>query len=244
MASLHISISEHLRHQIADGVYQPGDQLPSEHQLMEEFGVSRTTIRQAIANLIGQGLVSSHQGKGVFVTKRQKVAYSLSSPLVFLEDDMARQGASFTVTSLMAELITPSAAVQSILFTSETKGQKNTKVYIQKKLLNINGIPGALDITYLPQAIARSLGSAKHTLQHHMTFPILERHGIAIDHISAILECTHADPEISQYLDVPLGHPLLVYRHTAYNPNQQPIAYGETISRGDRFCYSLTMSRA
>ena len=79
---LHISISEKLRHQIDSGVYMPGEKLPSEHQMMNAFGVSRITVRQAIANLVSQGLVQTQQGKGAFVTPQRKVAYSLSSPLV------------------------------------------------------------------------------------------------------------------------------------------------------------------
>ncbi|MEL6856725.1 MAG: GntR family transcriptional regulator, partial [Cyanobacteria bacterium J06607_13] len=84
---LHISISEKLRHQIDSGVYAAGEKLPSEHQMMASFGVSRITVRQAIANLVNQGLAQSKQGKGVFVTPQRKVAYALSSPLVMLEND-------------------------------------------------------------------------------------------------------------------------------------------------------------
>ena len=79
---LHVIISEKLRRQIDSGLFQPGEQLPSEHQLMSEFAVSRITVRRAIANLTHQGLVSSHRGKGVFVKEQRKVTYSLSSALV------------------------------------------------------------------------------------------------------------------------------------------------------------------
>ena len=40
--------------------------------------------------------------------------------------------------------------------------------------------------------------------------------------------------------EVPLGQPLMVYRYTAYSTHSQPVLYGETISRADRFCYSLS----
>lgn len=88
---LHLSISEQLRQQIIDGEYTPGAKLPSESELIEQFQASRITIRRAVANLVRQGLVHTHQGKGVFVTKKRKVAHTLSNPLKFLEDDLARQ---------------------------------------------------------------------------------------------------------------------------------------------------------
>ena len=78
---LHAVISEQLRCQIVAGTYSPSEKLPSEHQLMERFHVSRITVRKAIANLASQGLVQAQRGKGVFVMPQQKVIYSLSSPL-------------------------------------------------------------------------------------------------------------------------------------------------------------------
>ena len=97
---LHISISETLRQQIEAGDYQPGEKLPSEHQLMEVFNVSRITVRQAIANLVSQGLATAQQGKGVFVTPQKKVAYSLANPLIFLEQDLAHKGIQLTFKNL------------------------------------------------------------------------------------------------------------------------------------------------
>ena len=52
---------------IAKGTYPRGDKLPSEIEMIEEFGVSRTVVREAIATLKANGLVSTHQGVGAFV---------------------------------------------------------------------------------------------------------------------------------------------------------------------------------
>ena len=51
---LHVAISEQLKAKIEAGKYEPGERLPSEFDLGEAFGVSRTTVRKAIANLIQQ----------------------------------------------------------------------------------------------------------------------------------------------------------------------------------------------
>lgn len=233
---LHSLISEKLRHQILSNDYQAGQQLPSEHQLMAEFSVSRITVRRAIANLVTQGLVVVHQGKGAFVADRQKVTYSLSSPLIFLEDDMARQGIKFSMQTLLFERVSVSDSVQQILQLPATQPQ----AYLQKKLLLLNGIPGCLDITYILPDLGHALSKK---LKQQMTFPTLEQAGILIDRIEAILECTHADAEASQYLDVPLGHALITYRHTAYATDNRPIVHGESISRGDRFCYAVNVFR-
>lgn len=65
------TVIETLRHRITTGDLTEGDQLPTEIQLETEFGVSRTVVREAIAELRAGGLVTPVQGKGVFVAKQQ-----------------------------------------------------------------------------------------------------------------------------------------------------------------------------
>ena len=62
-----VKVSDELRSQIVKGRYKTGDRLPSEAQLTQEFGVSRTVVREAIAALRSDGLVEPRQGAGVFV---------------------------------------------------------------------------------------------------------------------------------------------------------------------------------
>lgn len=62
---------ETLQEKIFSGELGPGDQLPTEQQLVSEFGVSRTVVREAISGLRANGLVDARQGRGVFVTDRK-----------------------------------------------------------------------------------------------------------------------------------------------------------------------------
>jgi GntR family transcriptional regulator len=229
---LHLAISEQLRDRILDGQYRAGDQLPSEHQLMTEFKVSRITARRAISNLAHQGLVMVQRGRGVFVATQQKVTYSLSSPLIFLETDIARQGVEVTVETFLFESVSAPEDVQRILHSSIA--------YLQKKVLLFNGIPGCVDITYILPKFGEAYAK---DLCLTMTFPTLEKNGIIIEKIDAVIECTQADYETSERLGVMLGHPLIVYRHTAYIDDNCAIVHGESISRGDRFCYSAQIKR-
>ncbi|MCU0551418.1 MAG: GntR family transcriptional regulator [Leptolyngbya sp. Prado105] len=227
---LHLTISEKLRDRILSGMYQPGDQLPSEHQLMAEFEVSRITARRAIANLTQQGLVNVQRGRGAFVSMQQKVVYSLSSPLL-LEADLAQQEIEITVQTLSFERVAVPVDVQKVL---------NCAIaYQQKKVLLFNGVPSCIDMTYILPELGKAYGKE---LRQKLTFTTLEKHGIYIKKIDAVIECTQADYEMGEQLEVPLGHPLIVYRHTAYTEDGA-IVQGESISRGDRFCYSIQIER-
>lgn len=66
-AKLSDQVAEVLIREITDGKLKPGDKLPSEPHLVEQFEVSRTVLREAISRLKSLGLVESRQGSGVFV---------------------------------------------------------------------------------------------------------------------------------------------------------------------------------
>ncbi|HCL65893.1 MAG TPA: FadR family transcriptional regulator [Rhizobium sp.] len=64
-------IAAHITREIAEGRIGPGDKLPTEHILAKAFGVSRSVVREAIAQLRNEGLVETRQGVGAFVTDTQ-----------------------------------------------------------------------------------------------------------------------------------------------------------------------------
>lgn len=210
--------------------------MPSEHQLMEQFGVSRITVRRAIANLVNQGLVISQRGKGVFVKAQQKVTRSLANPLVFFDEDMARQGVTASIRSLSFEVLqAPDEVRQKLKLPAAVK-----EIFCQKKVILTDHIPVAVDITYIPLEIGKAFAKE---LQSSLIYPTLDQRGVSIERVETTLECTHATHEISEHLDIPLGAPLLVNCYTTYTSQDQPIICGETISRGDRLCYSVVLTK-
>lgn len=94
-ARLSDQVAEQLAVEIRRGGLAPGDKLPTEARLVEQFGVSRTVVREAVSRLKSLGLVDSRQGSGVFVT-----ANATFAPLQF----EARQAASQEAVIQMVEL--------------------------------------------------------------------------------------------------------------------------------------------
>jgi GntR family transcriptional regulator len=233
---LHLSISEQIVAWIESGKYQPGDRLPSESQLLEQFAVSRITIRRALSNLAQQGLVFSQHGKGVFVKEQRRAIYSLSSPFVWLNEDIVRQGLKYGIKTIVFKAVTPDGVVREKLNLSSDV----TQVYLQKKFVLIDDKAAALDITYIVPDLGKVFAAE---LKQRMTFPVLEEQGVSIDRIEAILSSCQADREMAEMLGLALGSPLLVYEHTAYTCHDRPILYGETLSSGDRLAYSITLRK-
>jgi len=74
-------IADDIRQRILDGVYQAGDKLPTESELMDEYGVSRIVIRSATAALQNEGLVDKRQGAGTFVREQRPLRKRISGDL-------------------------------------------------------------------------------------------------------------------------------------------------------------------
>ncbi|WP_306152218.1 FadR/GntR family transcriptional regulator [Roseovarius sp. MMSF_3281] len=78
--SLSSQLEMELRQKIADGVYKHGDKIPTEGALCDEYGVSRTVVREAVSSLRADGLLQPRQGVGVFVNKTVKLQpFSIST---------------------------------------------------------------------------------------------------------------------------------------------------------------------
>ena len=87
--SLTSMLIEALTERIRSGQYKPGDQIPTEKDLIEEFNFSRTVVREAIANLKASGLVSTHQGKGAFVLEQAAMpSFRIADDKLALAEDL------------------------------------------------------------------------------------------------------------------------------------------------------------
>src|ERR1700692_3080551 len=82
-------LKEIMREKIASGEWNPADLTPSERELGEQYGISRMTARQAITELVNEGLFFREQGKGTFVS-RHKITQQLIRLTGFTEDIRAR----------------------------------------------------------------------------------------------------------------------------------------------------------
>jgi GntR family transcriptional regulator len=228
---LHVAISEQLKEKIEAGDYEPGERLPSEFDLGVIFEVSRTTIRKAIANLIQQGLVTTQQGKGIFVTEQHKISFSMSNPLMYFDAALKRQGYLGRVQSLRFQLTKATPEVSRKLQLSE----RGAKVYWQEKIIYADESPIALDVVYYPEPIGSQLAEK---LQQGFTYSTLVANGIHLNAAAVRLESIPATYELSEYLAVPLGMPLLVFNYVAYQGDRQPAVCGKTLSRSDWTCYT------
>ncbi|GAB3994133.1 GntR family transcriptional regulator [Glycomyces albus] len=206
---LYAQIEDALAARIGDDLH-PGDRLPTEDELIREFGVSRITVRHAVQNLVSRGLIVTEQGRGTFVA-RARIEQPLTALTGFVEDmEAVGLGASARlVTSEVRPLDRETAAALDL--------PTGTKARFIERVRLAEGHPVSFDRTWLPGAIGARV--AAEDLSEEPIFRLLEeRFGIPLVEATYRLEAMTADDELAARLQTEPGHPSCGWRGRRTRP--------------------------
>ena len=228
---IYFQLSELIQNQIEDGELLPGDQLPSERNLMIQFGISRNSVRLAIDYLIRAGLVYRVPAKGTFVASG-KMQYGLFGMTSFSED-MQRLGRQPGVNILDFSVITPSPRIRQALHLSVDQ-----QVFKIERLRLADGEPLALHTSYIPQDLCPQLSRAD--LEGESLYKVLEeKYGMLLWRSERVVEPVIARDYEVELLKVQLGSPLLLVEGSTYLVEDRPFEYVKIVYRSDRFQFTI-----
>jgi GntR family transcriptional regulator len=190
-----------LRSRIESGEWQVGQQIPTEIELVERFGVSRGTLRQAVDALVREGLLKRMQGLGTFV-RRPPVAAGFGSFLHF-QEDLRNRGFSVDVRLIETRVIPAEPDVAAWLDLPE-----ETPLLLIRRLVLLDGEPFRLEDYYA--AHGRFAGLLDEELERiPLTELIKQRYGIHLTKLQKWLEPALVQGEEARLLDLPPGDPVL-----------------------------------
>jgi GntR family transcriptional regulator len=220
---------------IADGSLPPETQLPAEERLIEQFKVSRTTVRKAIQNLIERGLVEVRRGKGTFVTQ-PKITQELTELSGFVED-MQTLGRHATARLLDKRIVAADEAVAHHLALAP-----GALVVRLRRVRLADGVAVSFDETYLPRDIGEKV--AGNDLEAEPVFSLLEnRYDTPLVEAEYKLEAAAADPDAAGALQVPTGSPIFLIERTSYTTENRPVDYERLHYRGDLIRFVTRLAR-
>ncbi|CAM3290170.1 GntR family transcriptional regulator [Stackebrandtia soli] len=213
----------------------PGDRLPTEDRIIEEFQVSRITVRRAIANLVARKLAIVVQGKGAFAA-RPVVDQPLTALTGFVEDMRAiGLEASAVLVSLTEEHAEREVAEALRL----PWGATVTRIERTRKA---EGRPLSFDRTFVPVDIGRKL--AEDDLAEVPIFTLLEeKYGIPLVDADYTLQAAAASETVAAALDCPVGAPVLRITRTTRTVGGRPIDYELLHYRGDAVTFTTRLAR-
>lgn len=236
---LYFQLREALLAEIRVQGLKPGDRLPTEAELERRYRVSRSTIRQALQHLEGQGLVSRIQGKGTFVgsPKIQHV------PVLASFSELLRSQGYEPSHRLLASAVRPApAAVAEGLGLEEAAPTR-----FLRRLFLADGDPVGVAETWIPRAL---LGPHDELLEHGAIedgslYELLQAEPIGLSLARAV---ETINPGLAEEPDAGLlrcepGSPLLVIKRVTFTPEGRPVEWTRLLFAGDRYEYRVEMQR-
>jgi GntR family transcriptional regulator len=232
---LYAQVEEALSGRILRGELPAGSQLPSEESLIEEFGVSRTTIRTTIQSLVQSGFVEIRRGRGTFVAQ-PKLTQELTELTGFVED-MQVLGRKATARVLGKSVVKASDIVARKL--ALRPGESVVQIH---RVRLADGVPLSFDETYLPEDLGRKIMA--DDLATEPIFSLLEqRYNTPLREAEYQLEASIASPAVAIALNISVGSPVFLIERTSYSAAHRPVDYEKLHYRGDLIRFKTRLTR-
>jgi len=232
----YVQIIQALRSLIESHRWPPGFQLPGESELCQAFEVSKAVVRQALGQLVNEGLVVRFRGKGTFVTT-PKIGESLVQRLTGFYSDMVERGYSPVTEVLEQGIVAADAKVGGYLQIKEGE-----PVFKLTRKRSVEGVPIVLVTTYLPMRLCNGL--EKEDFQKQSLYETLEsRFELFIVTGRRSLEAVLANAHQAKVLEIEEGAPLILLDSISYLEDGTPLEYYRAAHRGDRTRFEVELVR-
>ncbi|MFG1861937.1 GntR family transcriptional regulator [Microbispora bryophytorum] len=216
-----------LQRRIEAGDYPPGTLLPSENQLINEFGVSRPTVVAALRVLREQGWIESQQGKGRFVRDRPALA-SLEQP---------RPGHAYLTSAetASAELLEVGAVAVPNRIAALLDLPPKSKAFLRRRLVSRGDEASEIVSLWLPLDLSEGTNlTSAEPLTQGIREHIQARKGVRFDHVIEQITARMPTSDEAKQLGMPKNTPVLDVYAAVRDPGGRPLAVLAVVLPADR----------
>jgi GntR family transcriptional regulator, nutrient-sensing system regulator len=207
------------------GSLEPGAAVPTERELAGAWDTSRTTVRQALADLVAEGRLVRRQGSGTYVAEPK-----ITWPLYLASFTEQVKASGFTPS---AEVLAASRVSASIELTERLGVPQRTAVYRLERRRFADNWPIAVETSWLPAQ--RFPGLTRLIRIHGSLHEILRtRYATSLVMGEESIETAPATPREAGHLQVDVGTPMLVVSRQNFDSDGMVVEFGRTWFRGDR----------
>lgn len=231
---LYHQVANNLRERILSGAWPAGRRIPAEQELTRLYGASRITIRQALANLQQEGLISREPGRGSFV--RDPTITAGPRRLTSFTEEMRAHGQVPSSRVLSLGEVPADEAV------AEKLGIKSGDPVIRLERLRFGaGEPVGIQTAHLPSARFPALADVDFS-QASLYEELQRRYGTVIEEAEETYIVSRIEGEAAERLDVPAGTPGLVVERVSWS-GRRAVEFTRSLMRGDRYRIVVRLRR-
>ncbi|MDR2211695.1 MAG: GntR family transcriptional regulator [Spirochaetaceae bacterium] len=231
---LYYQLYDILYKDIKEGVYKPGELLPTESSLIQKYGISRVTVRKAMDLLMTEGLISKRRGYGTFV-QNPKVEQNLTQVLHF-SHEMEKRGYKASVEVLANEVVLAQKTIADALGIPEGTGLIHVN-----RLRYADKIPMCIESAYLIKDACPSVLDQDFSSQSLRRF-LMDNYNIVWSRARQKIFAINATVKMAQYLTIKTGEPLIYVERISFDQFNKAGEYLQAYYRGDSYYLTVELN--
>jgi GntR family transcriptional regulator len=232
---LYLKVKDSLVEKIEKKIWPPNTLIPTEQELMEQFSVSRTTIREAVNLLVQDGLLEKTQGKGTIV-KFHSIVGSLGKLKGFAEE-VVEKGMKPKSKVIRSEFIKNGLYFEK----SKLLVPDSEEILLIERIRFADDVPIAIERTCWVKKAGEIL--LQHDLEQAKFYEILENHDVFLKRAKEQISAINATILEADLLGIRGGEALLQMTRLSFGLNEKPIEFTKTKYRSDQYHYDLDLMR-
>lgn len=213
---------------LVEGRFAAGQPLPSEPRLMRDYGISRSTVRRALARLETEGRIERKRGSGTFARNHGAQAGAARDLSPVLDGAAGSSAATASRTIAFRRIPTPA-------FLLGEQPEFGTAAILIRRVRSVEREPIVLETTYLPEEIGGGLTRPQFGADGGPILNILASLGHHSAGVEREFAAQEADPLAADSLELTVGAPVFNVRTLARDPRHLILAYVECLYRPDRY---------
>lgn len=213
---------------IKKGEYPEGSLIPSERDLGENLNISRMTVRQALNQLVTEGVLYREKGKGTFVSKSKIVQRNIMS----FSETVRNKGLTPSTNVLEFARITGRPDIKEMLDLDANDG-----LYCFKRLRLANDLPIAIEEVFIPEKYCPNL--EEHNLKSSLYKLLKEEYSLSVNFMDSSIEAAKPTREEKKLLMLTDSTPVLRISSISYNDAGAKLLHQRDVYRSDEFNYNV-----
>jgi len=233
-APLYQRVANRIANRIYDGHWRPGEPIPNEFALAEEFAVSQGTIRKAMSVVEETGLVDRQQGRGTFVRK-------LSEERSYYH--------FFRLAHPNGARVTPEPDQEKVFCRDANEHErksfgigKKDEVVVIERLRCVDGKRATCEHIVVPSRLFHGLATLPESLPQALYPFYHQQYGIFVLRADEYISAVAANEQTASALTVAAGSPTLEVKRTAYDMKDRAVEIRTSWFRADLFQYNVNLS--